>query len=330
MKNYKTMTAATLAAFSILLSACGSSSDSETEQSAIDLESTNEVLYFYGASSEDHYAFYTQTQTIENLNEDNKTDMSGANPTGRLFVWVDNRGDDNASNDEAKVVMFKSDYDFVTDGDATFDDFYYLDHLSAGERHPHENVEFDPNRVGAVPGDGKALAMQRLNTYMAEQIQLKQDIANVNDSEGNSILAVDDICNFHTTAHEHEGAIEKMHFVIGKNGALYTYENENGTIEFKDSTKVADSCEVGKSGISSAEEGVLVYLGTTSKLYLVDSHDGGDSHVHSTWDLSEILGAGRSLDMMVGIGEVEHDDDHDEEYDDHDHDHEDDDDHNHE
>jgi len=324
MKNFKIKSSSVLLGLALILSACGSSdnnSDNE-DTSSIDLESAKKVLYFYGASSDEHYAYFVETNTIENLNEDNKTDMGSANPSGRLFVWIDDRGDDNVSNDEGKAVMFKSDYIYASDNNATFEDFYYLDHLSDGERHPHENIEFDPNRVGAVPGDSKALAMIRLNKYLAEQEQLKQNLANVNDSEGNSIMSVNDICNFYTTTHEHEGSIEKMHFVLGKNGALYTYENEAGVIEFKDSTVVAESCEVGKSGMSASQEGVLIYLGNTSKLYLVDSHAGGDSHVHSTWNLSEVLGDGKSIDMMIGIGALEHDedeDDHYEEDDDHDH-----------
>jgi hypothetical protein len=307
MKKQIKITVATLTTLTLLLSGCGSDDSSSSE--TLDLESAKKVLYFYGASSDEHYAYFVESNTIENLNDDAKTDMSGTNPSGRLFVWVDDRGDTNISNDEGKVVMFKSDYVYASDNNATWEDFYYLDHLSGDARHPHDNIEFDPNRVGAVPGDSKALAMMRLNMYMGEQEQLKQDLANVNNSEGNAIMSVNDICDFYTTTHEHEGAIEKMHFVLGKNGALYTYENEEGTIAFKDSTVVSDSCEVGKSGMSAAQEGVLIYLGTTSKLYLVDSHDGGDSHVHSTWDLSEVLGDGKSIDMMVGIGALEHDQD---------------------
>lgn len=280
MKKYTTMMAATATALALLLSGCGGSDSTEEEVSSgvIDLESANKVLYFYGASSEDHYAFYTETGEVENLNDDNKTDMRGANPTGRLFYWLDNKGDTNASNDEGKVVMFKSTYDLLGTGDAnaTWEEFYYLDHLSGDERHPHENIEFN------VTSGSKLIAMERLNTYLQEQEDLKADLAAQTEMSGV------DICNLHTITHEDEG--ETHHFVLGTNGIMYTFHDENGTLEFNDQTVIADSCEVGKSGISAAMEGVIVYLQNTAKLYLVDSHGDGVTHVHSTWNLSEVLG----------------------------------------
>lgn len=308
MKNYKKATAATLAALTILLSACGGGSDPVEEQAngVIDLESANKVLYFYGASSEDHYAFYTETGRVENLNDDNKTDMRDADPTGRLFYWLDNRGDTNASNDEGKVVMFKSTYDLLGTGDAnaTWEEFYYLDHLSGDERHPHENIEFN------VTSGSKLIAMERLNTYLQKQEDLKNDLNDIAVTTTEVLADITSICNLYTSIHEHDGDIEKHHFVLGTNGRLYTFHDEDGTIEFNDQTVIADSCEVGKSGISEAAEGVIVYLQNTAKLYLVDSHGDGVTHVHSDWDLSQVLGNGKSIDMMVGIGSVEHEDDH--------------------
>jgi len=299
MKNYKTLTAAVVAAITILLTACGGS-DSEQEQanSVVDLKSAKKVLYFYGASSNDHYAFFTQTGEVENLNDDFKIAMKSGE-VGKLFVWVD---------DEDKALMLKSDYDFSSDANATWEDFYYLDHLGSDDtRHPHLNSDFDPNREGAQPNDRPAQAMIRLNEYIKAQEELKQKLADVNNSQNSPILALEDICNFYTALHEHDAEDEKWHYVLGKNGVIYAYEEKDETITFESSTPVLDSCEVGKSGLSLASEGILVY--GNSRIYLVDSH-GGDIHVHSNWGIDEILGDGKSIDMMVGIGELEHEDDH--------------------
>ncbi len=298
MKNFKTITAATLAALTLMLSACGGGDSEEEQQTAgvPDLESAKKVLYVYGASSNDHYAYFVESGRVENLNDDNVTELQSSE-TGRLFYFRDNTtSDTNASNDVDKVIMFKSTYSFSNDGNATWEDFYYLDHLSGDERHPHDNDEFN------VTSGSKFNAMNRLNQYLADQEQLKNALeASIsNESIVGSGQAATEICDFYTVHHEDE----KHYFALGTNGKLYTFDNN--TTDFQDATTITTAgCEVGKSGIVAAQEGVLVYLGSTSKIYLLDSHDEGVTHVHSSWDLSEVLSGGKSIDMMVGIGALE-------------------------
>lgn len=345
MKNYKMKSSAVILGLALVLSACGSdskdnnddnkttpdkevsdtenntdsSSSSDTENNTdgssssdivskiegSDLESAKQILYFYGASTNDHYAYDVTTNTLENLNEDNVTAMASGDD-GRLFYFRDNTtGDTNASNDVDKVLMFKPTYSFATDGNATWEDFYYLDHLHDGGRHPHANDEFN------VTAGGKYESMIRLNEYFAEQEQLKSDLkASIADE---AIVGAgqtsQDLCDFYTVHHEDE----KHYYALGTNGNIYTFDDSTTT--FKDVTLVSSAgCEAGKSGMVAAEDGVLVYLGSTATLYLVDSHEDGVSHVHSEWDISEVIGDGHGVDMMVGIGALEHEgEDHDHE-----------------
>jgi hypothetical protein len=37
----------------------------------------------------------------------------------------------------------------------------------------------------------------------------------------------------------------------------------------------------------------------------MDSHGDARTHVHSSWDIAQLVGEGKSVDMMVGIKTVE-------------------------
>jgi len=306
MKKHTKIATVTLAAITLLLSGCGSDNSSSTE--TLDLESAKKVLYFYGAGSNEQYAYFVETNTVENLNDDNVTAMD-ASKNGSLFYFLDDLGDANASNDVDKVLMFNASYSFANDGNATWENFYYLDHLHDGEHHPHANDEFD------VTSGGKFDTMIRLNKYLAEQEQLKSDLKSSIADE--SIVGVGqtspDICNFYTVTHADDNEVH--YYVLGTNGSAYTFDDT--ATNFRDVTLVSSAgCEIGKSGMVAAEDGVLIYLGSTSTVYLLDAHKDGVSHIHSQWDISELLGDTNAIEMMVGIGALEHDGD------DHDHDHE--------
>lgn len=304
MKINRIKSSAVILGLALILSACGDSDDkTEAGKTAPDLESVKQVLYFYGVSTNDHYAYDVTKNSLENLNEDNVTAMN-PNDSGKLFYFRDDKGDNNASNYVDKVLMFKSTYSFASDGNATFEDFYYLDHLHNGDRHPHTNDEFN------VTAGGKYTSMVRLNEYLAEQEQLKSDLSSsiANEAIVGAGQASPALCDFYSLIHPEEN--ETHYFALGTNGKVYTFDDN--TTNFKDVTLVSSAgCEVGKSGMVGAEDGVLVYLGSTSTIYLVDSHDDGVSHVHSEWDASEVIGDGRGIDMIVGIGNLEHDEAHD-------------------
>ena len=103
-----------------ILNGCGSDSESVNGGAdPLELESDGKALLFYSASTNNHNAFEVDSQEIMDLNsptnsegEDISNFNMATNDKGRLFVWVDNKGDANTSNDEGKVVMFKDTYSF--------------------------------------------------------------------------------------------------------------------------------------------------------------------------------------------------------------------------
>ena len=302
-KNNIKSIALTLGAI-FVLSGCGSDSESASgETDPLELESDGKALLFYSASTNDHYAFEVDSQEVLNLNsatnsegEDISNFNMAANEQGRLFIWIDNKGDANVSNDEGKVVMFKDTYSFSTDGNATWEDFYYLGHFHEeeenGETHyhlaAHSNDEFN------VTSGGKFNAMIRLNTYLGEQDLLEQNLTATIPAAANGL------CGFHTFESEDD---ETFYYAMGTNGTMYVYD-ENITTPALDSVAVTDSCSADEFGMSSTEDGVLFFSSVTQKVYAVDSHDDGIYHIHSSWDLSQLLGSGKSAQMMVGLEPV--------------------------
>ena len=92
---------------------------------------------------------------------------------------------------------------------------------------------------------------------------------------------------------------------MGKNGTMYIYD-ENITAPALDSVAVTDSCSVNEFGMSSTEDGILFFSSNTQKVYSVDSHDDGIYHIHSSWDISQLLGSGKSAQMMIALEPVSH------------------------
>lgn len=294
-------TLAALTAATLILGGCGSDSndDGSTSTDPLELESDGKTLIFYSASTNEHYAFDVDSETTTNLN--GATDAKGedltnfnmaASDQGRLFVWMDDKGDDDASNDEGKVIMFTQDYQYAQDGNATWEDFYYLGHYhsetdgnNVTEHHlaAHANEEFD------VTSGAKYNAMIRLNKYLAAQETLKNTLAALLPAEANGL------CAFHTFVSEED---EAFYYAMGTNGTVYIYDAAE---TLQDSVAVASSCEANAVGMSSTKDGLLLLLNDTQKVYSIDSHEDGIFHVHNSWELSRLIGSGHSAQMMVGI-----------------------------
>lgn len=271
----------------LVLGGCGSSSDNNTQADPLELESDGKTLVFYSASTNEQYAFDVDTQnttdltTITNFN-------TNASQKGKLFVWIDNKGDTDSSNDESKIIMLKQDYSFATDGNATWEDFYYLGHFHEDNKNyslaAHNSNEFN------VTSGAKYDAIVRLNHYLAQQYSLEQNLSNAIPAAANGL------CGFHTFKGEEN---ETFYYAVGKNGTVYIYD-ENITT-YLDSVAVVQSCTPNEFGISSTEDGVLFFSADTQKVYAIDSHEDGIYHQHSSWDLSQLIGSGKSAQMMVAI-----------------------------
>ncbi len=292
MKKTTLTYAAALSAALLTFSGCGGGSGGSSAGSdPLELESDGKTLLFYSASTNNQYAFDVDTETTIDLNTLTNFTMN-ASAAGRLFVWMDDKGDADAANDEGKVLMFRSGYDFAQDGNATWEDFYYLGHfhghiddnnVTTYELAAHSNAEFN------VTSGAKYSAMVRLNTYLAAQEQLKTQLSTLLPAEANGL------CMYHQFESE-EG--ETFYYVMGDNGTVYVYDAAH---TFLDSVAVAAACEPNGVGMSSTEDGLLLFLSGTQKVYSIDSHEDGVYHVHNSWDLSDLIGSGKSAQMMVGI-----------------------------
>ncbi|HEO98104.1 MAG: hypothetical protein JW682_03555 [Campylobacterales bacterium] len=305
MQKNRVISAASILAAIFVLSGCsGSSSDSRgSEKELPELESDGKTLVFYSASTNEQNAYTVDDGSVLNLQgatdeegEDiTKFNMDAANH-GKLFVWIDNKGDANASNDEGKIVMFDQDYSYAEDGNATWEDFYYLGHFHKHEDEgkveyhlaAHSNDEFN------VTAGAKYTAMQRLNTYLAEQYALEQNLTNTIPHEANGL------CGFHTFVNEES---KTFYLAMGRNGKMYIYDENISSVDETALTGV-DNCIENQFGMSSTEDGVLYFSEETQQLHLIDSHDDGVWHEHTTFDLEELLGAGKTAEMMVGIAPV--------------------------
>ena len=301
MKKNTVKSSALILGMTLVLGGCGSSGDNDSAQAdPLELESDGKTLVFYSASTNEQYGFDVdseQTVDLQQAADNDGHDITNfnmrASDKGKLFVWIDNKGDTNASNDEGKVVMFSQDYSYADDGNATWEDFYYLGHFHSQTENDqtsyylaaHDNDEFN------TTSGGKYNAMLRLNAYLAQQNSLEQELSAAIPVEANGL------CGFHTFVSEEN---ETFYYAMGKNGTMYVYD-ENMTSPALDSVAVTDSCVPNEFGMSSTEDGVLFFSAHTQKVYSIDSHEDGIYHVHSSWDLSQLIGNGKNAEMMAGI-----------------------------
>ena len=294
----------------LLLVGCGSSSDSRGSETDLpELESAGKTLVFYNATTNEQNAYTVDDGSVLNLqgatdeDDNNITNFNmQSDEQGKFFVWIDNKGDANASNDEGKIIMFNQDYSYTPDNNATWEDFYYLGHFHSHTNDDnetvnalaaHSNDEFD------VTSGGKYNAMIRLNTYLAEQYALEQNLSTTL-ANGTENTSSEELCGFHTLVND-DGT---FYMVMGTGGTMFIY-NQNSSFVDQTSLTGVDVCTANQFGMSSTEDGVLYFSEATQQLHMIDSHDGGTVwHEHSTFEVEDLLGTGKTAEMMVGIAPV--------------------------
>ncbi len=302
----------------------------EGEHMVEGLELDGKSLFFYSSATNDHLAYDVDESTLVNLNNNSEDGYFNynMNPTdnGKFLLWLDNKGDDNLSNDEQKILMLNQAYSYANDGNATYEDFYYLGHFHTeleedGDTHyhlaAHANEEFDLSNVPAqdLATNPKYQALKRLNVYLAEQNLIKNNIQTTLDN----LQTPATLCGFESITND----LGTRNYAMGTDGQLYVFDNSlsgENTYGYIDQVTLTASCEVNKVGITAVSEhdenGVVIFQASTQKLYLVDSHEGGIYHAHRTWDASEIIGSA-SAEMMSAIIPVGYESS--EEHEDHDH-----------
>jgi hypothetical protein len=106
-----------------------------------------------------------------------------------------------------------------------------------------------------------------------------------------------------------------MHFALTEIGRVYFFEEHEGVLEqtqgfvaLDDVVSISDCNRTTIARVS--DEGILIFIPDTQRLYLVDSH-GADFHQHSTWAISLLMPEGMSADLLAVIGSSsDHDHDH--------------------
>lgn len=304
-KNILNLVASTLCA-TFLLSGCGSDSASDNNEgdiSALDVE--GKTFLFYNATTGSQYVVDTDHQEIISLdtNASNNFYMLGKD-AGELVYWPDE------STGDAKVIMLKENFS-IAEGNVTHENIHYLGHFHGADLAAHHGGEFAPDVASAA----KIATLGRFNTYLQEREEIKEEIQEALSSEG------EQLCNFYVEDHHHEGDLdviqeeeEAVHFALTQSGKVLFYvDGTNGLEKIQGQLAVnlseASSCEVGKSGITSSEAGVYIFLESTQKLYLVDSH-GLDYHEHSAWKLDEFMPSGFHATQMIAFGEGDEEHEH--------------------
>ncbi|KIM10558.1 MAG: hypothetical protein KU37_09670 [Sulfuricurvum sp. PC08-66] len=265
------------------------------------------VLLFYDATTGSQLALETNG-SIETSMDSNS---SAANymkdkSAGYYIYWYDT----NSSEDT--YFMVKNDYNYSSDGNLTHSYFHYFEHHNTpASFHPHAANDFNFSRtdINESIKESRGARLERFNTYMAEQNATRQELIEaLNDKNITSSL-----CNFFVPSHEHNDTNTTHatpHYVLTHDAQLHIFRESDGNLSFT-TTLVLDgatSCEHNTSAITAmGEEGVLVFMHSSQKIYGVDAHDGGTPHVHSTWRIGDVLKGGFVPTHIVGLGAGETD-----------------------
>lgn len=319
----------------LFLSACGSSDNNDSndpDPTSVGLpEELN--LSLLNVSTGAYYSFNTTTETLTDLNELAKAsqdssvqnlEITDTSILGHFLHWPDFRMSGDEELLDMKYVLMKPTYESGSAIDST--QFVQLAHFHDEELAAHSAEEFaDPEE-----GSNVAAGLERLNSFVTEQGDLEEEVGEaMPDGEQLCRAYVDPYVKFEMEeeAHEEEGAEaeteeehehgELVHFALSDSGRLYFLEEgESGLEQMQGFVTLDDVSTISNCSHTSisrvSEDGVLVFIPDTQKLYLIDAHDGADFHQHSTWDISAVLPAGVTADLIAIIGSGE----------DHDHEHE--------
>lgn len=309
-----------LVAGALMLSSCGSSSSSSSSNPADSGTATGlpEKLHLnlVNATSGAYYSYDTSTGKRVNLNElaaaseesaVQKLQLKDTSVLGHFFHWADFRVVNGVEKKDMKYVLMRPTY---TPGNTIdSDQFIQLAHFHGETLAAHSADEF----ANPEAGSNKEAGLQRLNSAVTAQKELKEELSEVMPAGETLCRAfIDPYIQFEqaqktAAAAEAEHAHgELMHFALSNTGRVYFFKEKDeklqqaqGFVKLDDVVTI-ENCS--RTTIARAsDDGVLVFIPDTQKLYLVDAH-GGDYHQHSTWSLSTLLPAGERADMVAIIG----------------------------
>lgn len=318
-----TKTALVAAMATLLLSGCGGSGSSEEESHKSGLPK-GLTLSFIDASSPKYFSLNTDTNSLIDLNRLAETSgdsairklaLNDSSSLGSVFFWPDFREVNGTDRFDGKYLVMKPEYEFGATINS--DDFVHLVHFHGTDLAAHSADEFANPEVGS----GKAIAMERLNDFVAEQVALMDEVSEVLPFDQEICRVYVDPYLQYEAEHSHgESSAEGghahgdlIHFALTKTGHIFFYKEGEAGLESSqgfvrlDGVSHIDNCD--RTTIArSSDDGVLIFVPDSQSLYLVDSH-GADYHQHSKWSVQELLqGQGVYVDMMavLGAGAEEH------------------------
>jgi hypothetical protein len=323
----KLLFASLLCCQAFLLGGCGGSNNSDSSDDASTLGlPENMQLIMLNALTGAYYSFDSSTETRTDLNELAAASSDSAvqslqitdiSTIGHFLHWPDFRVSNEEELLDMKYLLMRPDYTPGATIDA--DAFVQLAHFHGDDLAAHDAEEFrDPEA-----GSAKAAALERLNSFVAGQQALEEEIAEVMPAGEQLCRAyVDPYLQFELeqaagseeTTEEHAHG-ELVHFALTESGRVYFFEEHEGALEeiqgFVSLDDVVSITDCNRTTISRvSDDGVLIFIPDTQRLYLVDSH-GADYHQHSTWDISLLMPEGVDADLVAIIGSgSEHDHDH--------------------
>lgn len=301
-KFYNTLLASLVGA--LLFTGCGSdsSSDENHDGDISKLSAEGKTFVFYNETTGSQYVVDPDHQLISSLdtNESSNFYMLGKE-AAKLTYWPDE------TTGDPKIVMLKKGFS-IEDANVTHQDFEYLGHFHGTDLAAHSSDEFDPSVASAA----KTATLARFSEHLREQAEIQAEIQEALSSEG------EELCDFYVQGHHEEDTNttqeSAIHYVLTKSAKVLFYVDGDAGLEklqgqLAVNLSAASSCEVDKSGITASHAGVFIFLESTQRLYLVDSH-GLDYHEHSAWDLSEFMPSGFDASQMIGFGEDDGEHDH--------------------
>lgn len=320
-----------------LLTGCdgssSSSSSSDSDSSGGDGLPEGLLLNFVDANSAGYVSYDTDTGKTTDLNElaassgessIQNLEITDTSKIGHFFHWPDFREVRGEEVTDMKYLLMVPDYTYMSGAEIDSDQFVQLVHMHGEDFGAHSADEFaDP-----VEGSQKADGLARLNAFVTEQDELEDEVSGALLTEGQTLCRafVDPYIKFELEHEEEEGHEEEghehgelVHFGLTDSGRIYFFEEneETETLESTQSfvalTDVVTISDCSRTTIARvSEDGIIVFIPDSQKLYLVDNH-GAEWHEHQNWDLSDILPDGFHADLMSVIGEGGEHEDHDHE-----------------
>jgi len=332
--NNKLVVASFFCISTLILSGCGGGgSSSSGDETSVELPE-GLSLSLLNAGTGAYYSFDTTTEARADLNElatgsqDSAVQnlaITDTSTIGHIYHWPDFREVNGEEQFDMKYVLMRPTYQAGSTIDA--DQMVQLTHFHDETLAAHSAEEFR----NPAPGSGKEKGLLRLNNFVAEQSELEAEVTEVMPVGTQLCRAyIDPYLKFEEeeehaaeeaeeeTTEETEGEHEHhdlMHYALDTTGRMYFFtEEENGLeqaqgfVQLDEVSHISDCSRTTIARVS--EDGVLVFIPDTQRLYLVDSH-GGDFHQHSTWPVSALLPENETTDIVavIGAGE-EHDHDH--------------------